>query len=72
MKNTFVIALDEDTAAFLDWKTHGSGETSESANDYINRLLQQEMNRQGHRSSSDRDTVRKIDELMENTPEAGR
>lgn len=45
MKTTFVLSLDEDTAAFLDQVRNRSG--SEDPNVFINHLLRQEMQRSG-------------------------
>jgi len=45
MKTTFVLSLDEDTAAFLDQMRNRSG--NEDPNVFINQLLRQEMKRTG-------------------------
>jgi hypothetical protein len=45
MKTTFVLSLDEDTAAFLDQVRNRPG--NEDPNVFINRLLRQEMQRTG-------------------------
>jgi hypothetical protein len=45
MKTTFVLSLDEDTAAFLDQVRSRSG--NEDPNVFINSLLRQEMQRSG-------------------------
>lgn len=45
MKTTFVLSLDEDTAAFLDAVRDRQG--NEDPNAFINRLLRQERDRLG-------------------------
>jgi hypothetical protein len=45
MRTTFVLSLDEDTAAFLDTMRDRSG--NEDPNAFINRLLRQERDRLG-------------------------
>jgi hypothetical protein len=45
MKSTFVLSLDEDTAAFLDQVRDRMG--NEDPNAFINRLLRQERDRMG-------------------------
>jgi hypothetical protein len=72
MKTTFVLSLDEDTAAYLDETRSQPGH--EDPNVFINELLRKEMNRSGQPARSDKQSggIKELEHFVDNQiPSAG-
>lgn len=72
MKTTFVLSLDEDTAAFLNEMRNQPGQ--EDPNVFINELLRREMSNQGQpaRSSKQIGGIKELEHFVDNQiPSAG-
>jgi hypothetical protein len=72
MKTTFVLSLEEDTAAFLEEMRNQPGQ--EDPNVFINELLRKEMSHRGEPARSGKQTggIKELEQFVDNQiPSAG-